>query len=161
MVDEDDLIHAVYRGDSIRDIVVSQTEWIDRYNRLCKYYDLNESISYTPAYHGSMDDFVGECLNNWTIPEEYKTLDVDAFVIDKCTTKEETERVVNELAEFKNRKMINLLRFLIYFVDTMKSNNQIWGVGRGSSVASYVLYLIGVHKVDSLKYDLDITEFLK
>jgi DNA polymerase III alpha subunit len=43
----------------------------------------------------------------------------------------------------------------------MHQNNVVWGVGRGSSVASYVLYLLGVHKIDSLKYNLDIHEFLK
>jgi DNA polymerase III alpha subunit len=48
-----------------------------------------------------------------------------------------------------------------YLVDTLRKNNVVWGVGRGSSVASYILYLIGVHKVDSIKYNLDINEFLK
>ena len=51
--------------------------------------------------------------------------------------------------------------FMKYLVDTLRKNNIIWGVGRGSSVASYVLYLLGVHRIDSLYYDLDITEFLK
>jgi DNA polymerase III alpha subunit len=57
--------------------------------------------------------------------------------------------------------LFDLLRYLKYLVDTLKSNNMIWGVGRGSSVASYVLYLLGVHKIDSMFYDLDITEFLR
>jgi DNA polymerase III alpha subunit len=43
----------------------------------------------------------------------------------------------------------------------MRKNKIVWGVGRGSSVASYVLFLIGIHKVNSLKYNLDIKEFLK
>ncbi len=43
----------------------------------------------------------------------------------------------------------------------MRDNEVIWGVGRGSSVASYVLYLIGIHKVDSMYYDLPINEFLR
>jgi DNA polymerase III alpha subunit len=43
----------------------------------------------------------------------------------------------------------------------MKERNIVWGVGRGSSVASYVLFLIGTHKVDSVKYELDFNEFLK
>jgi DNA polymerase III alpha subunit len=43
----------------------------------------------------------------------------------------------------------------------MRENDIVWGVGRGSSVASYTLYLIGVHKIDSIKYELDINEFLK
>ena len=57
--------------------------------------------------------------------------------------------------------MINLLYYLKYLIDTMRKNNIIWGVGRGSSVSSYVLYLLGVHKVNSLKYHLDIKEFIK
>jgi DNA polymerase III alpha subunit len=43
----------------------------------------------------------------------------------------------------------------------MRKHNIVWGVGRGSSVASYVLYLIGVHKINSMYYDLDIEEFLR
>jgi DNA polymerase III alpha subunit len=57
--------------------------------------------------------------------------------------------------------MFDLLFYLKYLVDTMRENKIVWGVGRGSSVASYVLYLIGVHKIDSIKYELDINEFLK
>jgi DNA polymerase III alpha subunit len=48
-----------------------------------------------------------------------------------------------------------------YIVDTLRKNQIVWGVGRGSSVASYALYLIGVHKIDSVKYDLPIGEFFK
>ena len=43
----------------------------------------------------------------------------------------------------------------------MQENNLIWGVGRGSSVASYVLYKLGVHRIDSIFYDLDPGEFLR
>ena len=57
--------------------------------------------------------------------------------------------------------MIDLLCYLKYLVDTMREHNIVWGVGRGSSVASYCLYLLGVHKIDSIKYELDIREFLK
>jgi len=46
-------------------------------------------------------------------------------------------------------------------VDVMHDNRVIWGVGRGSSVASYVLYLLGVHRIDSMYYDLDAGEFLR
>ena len=43
----------------------------------------------------------------------------------------------------------------------MVENRVIWGVGRGSSVASYVLYKLGIHRVDSMFYELDIDEFLR
>jgi DNA polymerase III alpha subunit len=57
--------------------------------------------------------------------------------------------------------MLDLLRWLKYFVDTCEANNIVRGVGRGSSVASYVLYVLGVHQVDSVKYNLDWQEFLR
>ena len=62
---------------------------------------------------------------------------------------------------FEERGMIPVLRFLVYLVDLCKQNNIVLGVGRGSSVASYVLYLLKVHRVNSIKYNLDVKEFLK
>ena len=62
---------------------------------------------------------------------------------------------------FQERGLFDLLRYLKYLVDVMRDNQVIWGVGRGSSVASYVLFLLGVHRVDSLYYDLDPAEFLR
>jgi len=76
------------------------------------------------------------------------------------TTKEWT-RVSEEFEEYRQRNMINLLRYMVYLVDFMRENGIVWGVGRGSSVASYVLYLIGVHKIDSIKFGLDWREFLR
>ena len=70
-------------------------------------------------------------------------------------------RVVEELELYRSRNLYPILRALIYIIDTMRKHKLVWGVGRGSSVASYVLYLLGIHKVDSLKYNLNIKEFLK
>ena len=78
-----------------------------------------------------------------------------------CKTDLEKNRVTVELELFIQHNMFDLLFYLKYLVDTMRENKIVWGVGRGSSVASYVLYLLGVHKIDSIKYDLDIHEFLK
>ena len=49
---------------------------------------------------------------------------------------------------------------MVYLVDYMRDNNILWGVGRGSS-ASYVLYLIGIHKINSIQFGLDWREFLR
>jgi DNA polymerase III alpha subunit len=95
------------------------------------------------------------------MPNEYKELDIESFLINECTTESEISRVKEEIVLFRKHNMINLLRFLKYLVDTMRKNNVLWGVGRGSSVASYCLYLLGIHKIDSLKYQLDIKEFLR
>ena len=83
------------------------------------------------------------------------------YIASKCVTADQLQRVKTELELYKKFQLEKLLRFLIYLVDTLRENKIVWGVGRGSSVASYVLYLIGLHKVDSLKYNLDINEFLR
>lgn len=99
--------------------------------------------------------------NKWYMPEEYLDFDIDEYLFSFCKTDVETKRVAEELSLFKKYDMYNLLRFLKYLVDTMRENNILWGVGRGSSVASYCLFLLGVHKINSIKYELDITEFLR
>lgn len=109
----------------------------------------------------TIDEFDNRLQNNWLMPEEYKNFDIAKYVLDLCQNDEELQRVGEELILFQEREMFDLLRYLKYFVDTMRANNIVWGVGRGSSVASFVLFLIGVHRINSLYYDLSIEEFLK
>jgi DNA polymerase III alpha subunit len=92
---------------------------------------------------------------------EYQQLDIAAHVLALCNTDAELQRVGEELLLFQERDLFNLLRYLKYLVDVMTQNHVIWGVGRGSSVASYVLYLLGVHRINSMYYDLDPHEFLR
>ena len=98
--------------------------------------------------------------SNWFIPKDYYPNLVE-YLYSCCNTKEETDRVSEELEAFIEHGMLELLFVLKYIVDTLRDNNVVWGVGRGSSVASYVLYLIGVHRINSLKYNLDWREFLR
>jgi DNA polymerase III alpha subunit len=95
------------------------------------------------------------------MPDEYKQLDIAQWLLDQCTKDEELQRVGTELLLYQERDLFPLLRQLKYVVDVWRKNNVVWGVGRGSSVASYILYLIGVHQINSLYYDLDIAEFLR
>lgn len=97
----------------------------------------------------------------WFIPPSYKNLNIRKWVIQQCNTSDEIIRANQELVEFEKRNMVGLLQWLKYFVDSCISRNIIIGVGRGSSVSSFVLYKIGVHKIDSLKYNLDWREFLR
>jgi DNA polymerase III alpha subunit len=113
------------------------------------------------AQQPSMEQFDHRCQSNWFMPQQYKDLDIAKHVLDLCKTDAELQRVGQELMMYQERNLFDLLKYLTYLVDTMKQNNMIWGVGRGSSVASYVLYLLGVHRIDSLFYDLDPGEFLR
>jgi DNA polymerase III alpha subunit len=118
-------------------------------------------IEYISDDSMSVEEFDRLAQSNWLMPQEYKDLDIVLWVLDQCATDEQRQRVGAELLLYVERDLIPLLQYMKFLVDTMRSNNIVWGVGRGSSVASYVLYLIGVHRIDSMYYDLDINEFLK
>lgn len=140
-----------------------------------KYVLVDKDIQFSPALDlknapicvkyeeidKTIEEFDEILQNIWFIPEKYKEFDVAKYVLDLCKTEEEKQRVAKELLMFEERDMMMLLRYLKYLVDTMRENKIIWGVGRGSSVSSYVLYLLGVHRIDSIYYDLPIEEFLK
>lgn len=97
----------------------------------------------------------------WMVSDDIKTIPVREFLLDLCRTPEEKARVNLEMDLYEERDLIPLLQLMMYLVNHFRENNVVWGVGRGSSVSSFVLYLIGVHKVNSLKYGLAIEEFLK
>jgi DNA polymerase III alpha subunit len=98
--------------------------------------------------------------NNWFIPYEYCP-NLTEMLYGMCETDEQRDRVSQELELYIKHGIYDVLHVMKYIVDTLRENNVVWGVGRGSSVASYVLYLIGVHKIDSIKYKLPIEEFFK
>lgn len=113
------------------------------------------------AQKQTLEEWDHRCQANWYMPEEYRQLDIAAHVLDLCQSDAELQRCGHELMLFQERDLFNLLRYLKYLVDVMSENRLIWGVGRGSSVASYVLYKLGVHKIDSMFYELDPAEFLR
>ena len=109
----------------------------------------------------SVPEFDSVHQARWYMPESYKTLDIAALVLGLCQDQAQLQRCGEELLLYQERDLFDLLRYLKYLVDVMTENQVIWGVGRGSSVASYVLYLLGVHRIDSMYYDLDPREFLR
>lgn len=109
----------------------------------------------------SIVDWDAAQQTRWNMPDEYKSLDIAEYVLSLCSTEAELQRVGEELLLYQERGLFDLLRYLKYLVDVMTENNVIWGVGRGSSVASYILYKLRVHRIDSMFYKLNIAEFLR
>jgi hypothetical protein len=109
----------------------------------------------------SVSEFHVAQQKNWHMPNKYKDLDIAAHVLGLCDSEAELQRCGAELMLYQERDLFDLLKYLAYLADIMRENQIIWGVGRGSSVASYVLYKLGVHRIDSLYYNLDIGEFLR
>lgn len=124
---------------------------LEKFPKLTKYKETKLSV----------DQFDEQNQNIWFMPKSYYELDIAQYVINLCDTNEELLRVEEELLLYQKKNLFNLLRYLKYLVDTCRKHNIVWGVGRGSSVASFVLFLIGVHKINSLHYDLPINEFFK
>lgn len=160
--DTDELVDLLYKDPNL-DLTNFLVDDPQSFNKAVKflYADLPELKLYTPVDYGGIEDFDNLQQSNWFMPDEYKTLDIAEWVLTQCKTEAELQRVAQELLLYQERNLFDLLRFMKYLVDTMRKHNIVWGVGRGSSVASYVLYLMGVHKINSLYYDLDIAEFLK
>lgn len=152
-----DILNLIYTGQSdlLSRIVCEnspQTEKLKEHYAITLESDLVSDIS--------REEFDIACQNDWFMPEEYKHMDIEGFLVNVCP-KQNYQRLIDELQEFRARNMLDLLRMLKYVVDTLRQHQIVWGVGRGSSVASYVLYLIGVHKIDPIKYKLNWKEFLR
>lgn len=103
----------------------------------------------------------------WNLPEQYKYLNVDEYLeklVDRIVVDnlfdDRLARLAQEIYLFKELKIEEILRSLIYVIDVFKKKNIVWGVGRGSSCSSYIFYLMGLHEVDSVLYDIDIKDFL-
>jgi len=159
-----DLVDMIYSGhiDKCHVVLCDNSVDVDKFNNYANENGLPSLTKYIPL-DVEEKTFDGVCQGEWFMPDEYKTLDVDAFLLGKIGGKltKEWGRCLEELEAFRERDMEDLLRYMIYLVDFMRENNIVWGVGRGSSVASYVLYLIGVHRINSIQYDLDWREFLR
>jgi len=159
--DSNELCNLLYKDPKL-DISRFQVEDSLEYNR--SVAELHAELDLLDSYHSinqTVEEFDRVLQANWHMPKEYKDMDIAEYVLGLCKADHELQRVGQELLLFQERDLFDLLRYLKYLVDTLRKNNVVWGVGRGSSVASYVLFLIGVHKIDSLYYNLDIEEFLK
>jgi len=159
-----ELYDMLYAGEDISS--VTEVDWhedFEKYNSAINTNHLqNKLFSAVEKLSLSKEEFDRQNQEHLFIPDEYKNIDLHQYCLDRCPDEtEECARVCNELYEFEKRGMFNLLRYMIYLVDFMRENDILWGVGRGSSVASYVLYIIGIHRINSIQYNLDYKEFLR
>lgn len=159
------LMDVIYSGqiDKCHVVLCEPSDDIEQFNVQMEEQGLPTLQQYIPI-DVDQKTFDNVCQSEWFMPDNFKNISDDNLfylLCDQCKSAEGHKRVKEEFREYRSRGMLNLLRYLLYLVSYMRENNIVWGVGRGSSVSSYILYLIGVHKVDSIKYDLDWREFLK
>ena len=170
-----DLINMIYSGhaDKVHVVLCDADDDVDKFNEALEAQGMNPLQKYIPL-DVDTKTFDSVCQGEWFMPDEYKTFDLISFLDVRIAEQTgypisnleymktpEYARKEEELKAFQDRDMIQLLRYMKYLVDYMRENDIVWGVGRGSSVASYILYLIGVHKINSIQYGLDWREFLR
>lgn len=148
-------IKAIHRGANFTELDLIDDTEIELFNYYSDEHCDNIVLQHTlPIDHT-------ERQQKWRYPAEYDELNLFEYFMDKCNTDIERERVVTELTLFCERDLLKLLRWAIWFMDYVRENNEFIGVGRGSSVASYCLYLIDLHMINSIECGLDPREFLK
>ena len=150
-----DIIDLIYKGNAnkIGNIFAESTAEVKLFNKIME--DLRGGIQIKEYQEMNVEktEFDGILQNEWFMPETYKKLNIEEYLSTIVSIKSPEWKVVSEeLVEFKKRNMYPLLQFLVYLVDFMRDNKIVWGVGRGSSVASYVLYAIGIHKINPIQY---------
>jgi hypothetical protein len=134
----------------------------DRYNSgVAAWYSGHAPLTVYTDPDCTVQQFDQQNQARWHMPQQYLEWDVVGWLLSQCQTPQQTQRVQQELDYYRQNNLLPLLQYVKYLVDTMQQHGIVWGVGRGSSVASYVLYLLGLHRVDSLLYDLPIQEFFK
>ena len=163
VLSSDEVFKSIYNGKltDVKSVFLDDLEELVKFNAAVKInYDSISLLTPYTEHTETVQEFDLKNQQTWFMPDEYKHMDIEEYLVHACP-KENYERLIEELSLFRQHNMIDVLRYLKYFVDTMREHKIVWGVGRGSSVASYCLFLLGVHKVDSIKYKLDINEFLK
>lgn len=108
----------------------------------------------------------------WNIPDDIKSIDLYDHLTNKLLTEFENSEFSNsdmqlrsDRLDFEYNALIDaghrdLIYAILYVINRFEETGTVWGVGRGSSTSSYLLYIMGAHDIDSVEYDLDFTEFL-
>jgi len=121
---ESDLFDAMYKGYQFN---VADTMLVERTDSV-KELEKQIGFKFLEPYetHFEVNDYDRACQSNWNMPNEYKTLDIEGFLVDQCP-KQHYQRLIEELQEYRSRNMLDLLRWLKYLVDTLEKNNIVWG----------------------------------
>ena len=160
--DHQDAVDLIYQNRLavLQDLQFEPHKEIEIYNESVKLTGVGETLHTYQPMLVDVKEFDKLLQSEWFMPDSVKKFDIESHILNMAP-KHALVRVQEELAAFKQNNYLNLLKFLHYLVQTMRENQILWGVGRGSSVASYVLYLLGVHRIDSIQYGLDWREFLR
>lgn len=105
----------------------------------------------------------------WAMFDMTETEIIDE-IIDRCKNGKHADlmnddaymnRIEQELVEVVNEQQEGFILSVAMICDTLDQNGILRGFGRGSSCASLLLFMLGVHDVDPVMYDIPMSEFFK
>lgn len=141
--------------------MIAKTGDIPEYLLAMESFD-SRQFDYKYSRHITPDD------NDAMVEPEYYNSTVFSDLIeflydnkrDNTSDIEHGDRLDSELKFFCDNQKEGFLCNIKDFIDTLYRDGVVWG-GRGSSCASYALFLIGVHPVNPIKYEINFKEFSK
>lgn len=141
--------------------VTEVTDAVQQFNSLVEEQDHIKPVSQEPV----------QIKFDWLIGQDLLEADLAEIIGDAFSEKIKTlnyteeellkaaERLAFEIEEIKLRGMEEFFKTVIFVIRTFRSKGIVWGVGRGSSCASYALFILGLHVVDCIKFDVPASEF--
>jgi DNA polymerase III alpha subunit len=158
----DGIIDLLLKGSDVSNLTVEDTPELEAYNKWCQHNDKGRFVlDAVKVPERTPEEEHGARAATWLLPEAIREVNVREYLLSLCADDVARDRVNEEMDMFEERQLEPLLQLMIYLVYHFTQNKIVWGVGRGSSVSSYVLFLIGIHKIDSIKYGLDVHDFLR
>ena len=156
------LLSCIRNGIETGSLTAEKIKEVERHNKLSK-----AEKRITIAVADDQPGVVPAWRYEWPTPEPWKSDNLVEFCLNRLARlglafeDRYIVRLAQEIAEIEEREMEGFIRHVWYVTADMDRRKVVRGVGRGSSCASLVLFLLGVHLVDPVLYDVPMTEFFK
>jgi len=168
IIKKENIIELFYEKDNLinsSNIFFENCSEVEKYNQEVDKNINNKSLRLKTEkdinYEKNLQELIDKKSKKWFIPEIYQKIDIENWFYSKNLNEKERKRISDELKLFKKYDLYDLLKLLIYISDVIKEKKLVTGVGRGSSVSCFCLYVIGIHRINPIEYDLDYNEFFK
>lgn len=146
-------IDLLLAGRQLKGCVINNQHDVDEYNHWQRLFEQQGHVL-------SQEPTNQQRVNTWFMPSHAQNIDILEYLLSQSLEPHEKQRIHMEMERFRSYGLEPLLRMIKYLVEEMTKKNLVWGVGRGSSVASFVLYKLGLNQINPITFQLDFDEFL-
>jgi len=141
----------ILNGEPVDGVLVMRDVHSDKFESLNGISISSELVDFDPEPlpHEHTDDELSELIQYIERSERFMGTD------------DEIDRISLELDYFIRTLNIPFILECKKLIDKFKEDDIIWGVGRGSSCASYICFLLEINDVNPIKYNIPFNELSK